>query len=368
MSGTPQYSDEQVTWIRDRVAEAETRDEAVEVIQGAYPAATYQSVRVLLKARTGETFGAILNGGPPEPPPPATAPFEVEPLPPEGIPMEELLDDRCRRYKLKAARKEAEKLIEVEIKLDGPIALFHYGDPHVDDDGCDLPTLRRHAALVQQTEGMFACNVGDTTNNWIGRLAHLYKDQSTSLADARRLLEWFLSQHRWLYLVLGNHDEWRDSELIRQFAARTSSLVQSHSARLALNFPNGKRVTVCARHNFKGHSMYNTAHGQNKAATFGQRDHILIAGHTHTSGYNIVKDQLTGMLSHCVQVASYKTHDRYAEEHGFKDHSFGPCVTTIIDPDAAEETGLVQTIWNPELAALTLGAMRARYAAKQRCP
>jgi hypothetical protein len=35
--------------------------------------------------------------------------------------------------------------------------------------------------------------VGDTTNNWTGRLARLYADQSTSAAQAWRIAEWLVN-------------------------------------------------------------------------------------------------------------------------------------------------------------------------------
>jgi hypothetical protein len=42
---------------------------------------------------------------------------------------------------------------------------------------------------------MYAVCVGDVTNNWVGRLAALYAEQSTTEAEAWKLAEWWLVLH-----------------------------------------------------------------------------------------------------------------------------------------------------------------------------
>ena len=80
----------------------------------------------------------------------------------------------------------------------------------------------------------------------------------------------------------------------------------SSFARQTPSFPNGKEIRINARHMFKGNSMWNTAHGVAKAAQMGWKDHILTCGHTHVSGYQVIKDPASGLISHALQVASFK--------------------------------------------------------------
>jgi hypothetical protein len=77
-------------------------------------------------------------------------------------------------WKHKAA--EARRLIPIRIKVDGPIGIAHFGDPHVDDDGTNIELLEQHVKVVNATDGLFAANVGDYRNNWVGRLARLWAD------------------------------------------------------------------------------------------------------------------------------------------------------------------------------------------------
>ncbi len=271
---------------------------------------------------------------------------------PDEIDIDELVIERVRKFERKTIRKEAEKCFPIEVLKDGPIAIAHFGDPHVDDDGTNLGLLLKHAELVAKTDGMFGGNVGDVQNNWVGRLGRLYGEQSTSAVESWKLTEHFIKMVPWLYLCGGNHDAWSGAGDPLEYMVGQPTVYQNHQVRLNLTFPNGKEVRVNCRHNFKGHSQYNTAHGITKAAMLGWRDHILTAGHTHVSGYQVLKDPMTGLISHAIRCASYKTYDRYAEQLGLADQNIFECPVTIIDPKYDDnDSRLVTTIFDPYEAA-----------------
>ena len=282
---------------------------------------------------------------------------------PDNLPTaEELLASRRAVYARKHQAAEARKLIPIRVQLDGPIGILHGGDPHLDDDGTDIALIERHVALVQATPGLLGANVGDFSNNWVGRLAHLYGEQSTSAREALVLVEWFIRSMRWLYLIGGNHDAWSGAgDPVAWFAKQSNSLYQQHGARLELTFPGGRSIRINARHDFKGHSMWNTAHGPTKAATMGWRDHILACGHTHVSGYQVVKDPASGLISHALRVSSYKKHDRYAEKLGLANQDIFCAPVTVIDPRFADDDPrLIVTLFDPESAADYLTWLRGK--------
>jgi hypothetical protein len=289
--------------------------------------------------------------------------FEAAPPPDGDVPVEQLVAHMKKRFEKKKAHEEARKLIPVAVKLDGPIGILHFGDPHVDDDGTDIGLLERHKKLCIDTDGLFAANVGDISNNWIGRLARLYADQATSAPQAWRLVEWFLKDLKLLYLIGGNHDGWSGAgDPIKWIARQSGSIYQSSECRMALNFPGGRQVRVNARHDFAGTSQWNPAHGPMKAIFHGVRDHIAICGHKHKSGYGIIKDPDTGIACHAFQVASYKIFDRYARDRGFRDQSLGPCVLTVIDPALPDaHPDLVKPFWDAEEGAAFLNWKRRKF-------
>ena len=288
------------------------------------------------------------------------SPFKVADRDPELMPIEEIINFRTKAYRQKKKSKESRKLIDININVDGPIGIAHFGDPHVDDDGTDLSQILMYIDLINNTEGMFAGNLGDIQNNWIGRLQALYGQQSTSAKESWRLTEYFVNKLNWLYLVAGNHDVWSGDGDPLEFIMRDhKGLYERFGARMNLIFPNGKEITVNARHTFKGNSMWNTAHGVAKAAQMGWKDHILTCGHTHVSGYQVLKDAASGLISHALQVASFKIMDSYADKLGLDDKNIFNCPVTIIDPRYDDDDNrLITTIFNPEVACEYLKFLR----------
>lgn len=291
--------------------------------------------------------------------------FEIELPPSPDISAEELIARRIDDFNRVKEYEEGRKLINVDVKMSGPIGILHFGDPHVDDDGCDWPMLKHHVELVDRTPGLFAANVGDTRNNWVGRLARLFGSQGTSAKHALILAKWFVAalKGQWLYMIGGNHDAWSgDDDPMEWIACQASALYEPSEARLGLRFPNKRQVIINARHDFAGSSQWNPTHGPMKAAQLGLRDDVLICGHKHQSGYSPLKDPDTGKILHCIQVASYKRYDRYAREKGFRDQSLSPCVLTVIDPDATNPANLIQVFWDADRGAEYLTWLRSKAA------
>jgi hypothetical protein len=286
----------------------------------------------------------------------------------EILPVDDLIEERIKKFGRKKISYEYRKLINIKIKIDGPIGIAHFGDPHVDDDGTDLAKLYHDASTVNETAGMFAGNVGDMQNNWVGRLTHLWSAQSTSAKEAWVLTEHFINSVPWLYLIAGNHDCWSgNGDPLDWIMRGHEGVYDQHGARINLIFPNGKQVRINSRHDFKGHSMWNTAHGVSKAIQMGWKDHILTCGHTHVSGYQVLKDPMSGLISHAIRCGSYKTYDRYADEKGLDDKNVFNCPVTIIDPYYEDDDNrLITTIFNPQEGAEYLKWKRHQHESSKR--
>lgn len=280
----------------------------------------------------------------------------------ELLPVEKLIERRKEQYAQKNAHEVSRTLIPVKVKTNGAIGILHFGDPHVDDDGTDLSLLERHMQLCSSVDGLYGANIGDTTNNWVGRLGRLYGQQSTSAAEAWQLAEWFVRGVDWLYMIGGNHDTWSGAgDPLAWMVKESGVLYQGSEVRLELQFPNKSKVRINARHDFSGHSMYNPVHGATKALHFGIRDHIAICGHKHVSGYGVLKDPDSGITMHAIQIASYKVHDRYAREKGFRDQHLSPSAVTVINPDLPPaHPDLIKVFWDAEEGANYLIYLRNR--------
>jgi hypothetical protein len=116
----------------------------------------------------------------------------AEPLPPANLPTAEVLSLMRKRFDLKAANAQARRWREFKVPTDGPYALMLFGDPHIDDDGCNWGLLENHCDLARETEHLYAISVGDATNNWVGRLT-----DSTPIRRPRSALLGSLSSGCW---------------------------------------------------------------------------------------------------------------------------------------------------------------------------
>ncbi|MDE2469390.1 MAG: hypothetical protein KGL35_11755, partial [Bradyrhizobium sp.] len=187
---------------------------------------------------------------------------EFPDLPSDEPAYEELKARQIEDFKRLNANREAAKLIKVKVKIDGPFGIMAMGDPHVDAHGTDWPLLDRHTQIIKRTEGLFGANVGDITNNWVGRLARLYGEQNMGRKRALILAEGWLREVRWLWIDPGNHDLWSGADDPVRWITRFAGVhYKWQGTRLELVPPNGASVIVNSRHDHPGYSMYHPTHG-----------------------------------------------------------------------------------------------------------
>lgn len=266
---------------------------------------------------------------------------EMPDFPPEDVPIETVLAYKREVFETRAASYRAHTWFPIKVAKNLPIGIMWFGDPHVDDDGCNMPVLERDVELCVSTPGMYGANVGDTTNNWAGRLVRLYADQEASLPTARRLAEWFMldSGINWLVYLLGNHDLWGDgSAVLAQMAKRygTQKLVlHEWEARFMLEFPSGWSPRVYTAHNFKGTSIWNPMHGPMREGQIGEFAELYVCGDKHTSGSftfeNPAKDHA---IQNFIRVRGYKFLDSHGRMLGFKEQQTGCAAVSVFDPVA----------------------------------
>lgn len=336
-------------------------------LRGTAKAMGYTSAAALCKRRRGVEarlkykLPPISDRGPQ---PAKNLPVEVAELPEGDVTLAELLEHRKAQFRRKHEAENARRLIPITVPVEGPYAMWVFGDPHVDDDGTDIETLERHAKTIRETHALYGINAGDTTNNWVGRLARLYGEQGTTAEQSWKLAEWFIGLvgPKWMFMIGGNHDCWSGSgDPIKWIARGHRALYESSEVRVELKPVSGKSIIVNARHDFSGHSQWNPAHGVGKAAQMGVRDDVILCGHKHVTGYMPLKDPDSKKIMHCLQVASYKVYDRYARERGFRDQAISPGAMIVVDPHAETAAGLVHIIHDFDMGVAFLQFLREKY-------
>lgn len=259
-------------------------------------------------------------------------------IPDPDLTAQQIIDMRIKQYEQRKAWSDAKKWMEFAVNTDLPIGICHFGDPHLDDDGCDWPLLQRDIALCRDTPGLFGMNMGDVHNNWVGRLMKEYANQSTTRSQAWKLIDWFFKDSgvKWLVMLLGNHDEWNyGNELLTRIAENTCTMIDWR-AQFVLRFSNDCRFRIDAAHDHSGQSQWNSLHAQQKASSMGGTAHLYIAGHRHNWAVAQHECPHTNRVYWLARARGYKRIDDYAEKLGFGEQKFGASIVTVIDPKASE--------------------------------
>ena len=206
---------------------------------------------------------------------------------------------------------------------------------------------------------MLACNIGDTTNNWVGRLIKKYGDQSTTRTEGWELANWFLNKAGvpWLFWLLGNHDNWNDGPEILNRMNRNNVPIRDWQATLTFQFPNGWNPRVMAAHYFKGKSGYHPIQGGLKKAGRNLAN-LYIDGHTHEWACFESESEDTHERYWIAKARGYKFMDEYALHSGFGCQMLGSSILSIFQP----ETQSIRCFSNVEEGVDYLQWLRSKHA------
>jgi hypothetical protein len=98
----------------------------------------------------------------------------------------------------------------------------------------------------------------------------------------------------------------------------------------------------------------------------GINDHIVISGHRHISGYQIVKQPNSGLISHAIRIASYKIYDNYAKQLGLRNQNISPAVMTVIDSERGDDDpGLITVFHDMDMGVEFLKFLRQKRVARK---
>ncbi len=323
----PSLSDDQC---REAISlyEAHNRNQAHAAAAAGISRSTFQS-----RLRTAELRGIVAQK-----PPLETSDLIFPDLPSSELPAEQLIDQACARFTGHLAAREARRWMEIKVKSNKPIGVCFMGDPHIDNNGCNWPLLRRDIKVLEDTPGMYAVNIGDLTDNWVGRLVRLYADQEMSKKQAWKLAKYLMrdSGIKWLCHLLGNHDAWNDGPYLIKANAQPMVPVEDWQSRFQIAFPNGQKVRVHAAHDFPGSSIWNKMHGPQKAAMMLERADIFACGHKHEWAINESENANRDFVYHLIRARGYKFIDSYSDQLGYGSQKFGASITAIIDPTGSD--------------------------------
>lgn len=272
----------------------------------------------------------------------------------------DLLDRKGKHFERKLKAAADRDWFPIRIRETKPYAVLAFGDPHLDDDGCNIPLLRRHLEIAAR-DGVYGVNIGDSSNNWVGRLERLYAHQETSRHTGRRLVEWLMfdSGVTWLCWILGNHDTWNEGADFHMRLAKHKIPVIDWRAQFQLVHPNGTACRLDASHGRKGSSIWNNLHATLRSARLGELADAYLTGHTHNYGCEDLEIAERRHSTWLVQLRGYKFFDQHALHNGFAEYQRGSSVMLIVDPRKDAKRPIVQCFDDVDFGYQVLEMMRA---------
>lgn len=271
-------------------------------------------------------------------PPKRPAPKPILQGPHAGEPEVDVEEARARArqaYERTLAYEARRRRFEVRFQ-EGPVLLVFVGDQHIGSSGTDVERAFREAELVRQTPGAYAVLLGDVVDNFIVQhLLHLNARTPIMVLEQWELARSYLNAFggKLIAAVSGNHDAWAyllaGVDYLRSVLP-DGVLYDREEMRLTVHVA-GASYRIWARHRWRGGSIYNPTHAQERAARFNDARYDIYAGaHTHVGGM-YREFVLHGQRKVAVQVGTYKIFDEYATQLGLPPHDHSTAVGVVLD-------------------------------------
>jgi hypothetical protein len=263
-----------------------------------------------------------------------STPFTAPELPSSNLPIETLLVQRAAEFRRKREAEAARRWMRFDVHEAAPFGLAFVGDPHVGDNGCDVPTLLRHVEILERTQGLFGVGMGDWTNNWTGGLARLYAEQSTTKTQELQMAEWLLRKPFWMLLLRGNHDMWSGAGDPLKWICNGAAPLVDWAAEFEVQC-GGQVWRISAAHDFPGKSMWNRLHSiLREVKMSGHAADVYVAADKHNYGLAEEQDEKSGKVSWLMRAKGYKASDTYALVHGYGQmQDRGQTMTAVFNPE-----------------------------------
>jgi transposase-like protein len=276
---------------------------------------------------------------------------------------EEYVDARTRAlaaYQRKKAKGNWRKPVMTVLTAE-PYRLKVFGDPHLDNDGCNFELFEKHWLEMSSERRIYGVCVGDWFDNWLKALSHLFKEHSNPASDAWLLLEYLMEQRGEALIAAcsGNHDDWSHGPVdpVDLLMKRHGVLYRKGAIRVAVHHEGCDPMFWAIRHKWRGKSMYSAAHWAAAHANIAWRDDLMIGGHTHQDDKRMIQRE-DGTICHALQVSAFKEYDDFADVHGFTGQKISPVWDLVIDPRRPRTCpDRIKVFWNSDAAQQYLDAI-----------
>ena len=254
---------------------------------------------------------------------------------------------------------------EIRLKGDLPSCLVFSSDWHCGNAYTDYRRLYEETELVADTPGMYAVTLGDSHDNWVGKLEGIQRYQPISLAEEMALVRDRLlrlcNAGKLLAVVSGNHEARTDKlagvDWTREVLADHAVLYDQDEIQATLTLGEAAwRLKL--RHQWRYRSILNPFHPFWRDLERADDWDMAVGGHVHSGSHWAKLDHMDPALGHptdryAVLLGTYEYDSKYARMVGLGRHVASGAVAVIYYP-----SGEVLMVGDLQQAARILRAER----------
>lgn len=248
-------------------------------------------------------------------------------------------EEAARRYRDKARR--AEQKTQQKIRFaHGPVCIVFGGDQHIGNAGTDIERMFQEQELICAVPGSYFWQMGDVVDQFIlGRLIAENWKPSLPVAEQWWLAEEYMKSFadRLLAVNAGNHDAWaqKASGVDRMRDISPDGVLYDADTIKATVEVGQYQFRIWTRHKWRGRSMYNMTHGQERGVRFDNpRYDVYVGAHNHAGA--VARELIhNGSRKIAIQTGSYKVYDDYADAEGFPENDASTVCALILHEDGS---------------------------------
>ena len=240
---------------------------------------------------------------------------------PTNISFEEFHEEACRRAEFREKVEGEKRHVEIKIDTDKPVAIAFLSDLHVGNAGIDYELLKQTSQKVKDHPLAYCITGGDITDTLIFDYGEEVLNMQEQYVYMNKMLRW-IGSDKIIAGISGNHDMWSRKQgptNYIQFVENVQRPLLRGVSFIDLTIGNTE-YNIMAAHKFRGESIYNPTHQENRANIEMPGSDIVLAGHTHKPGESIIyQPQYGGGAKKIVLVngKTFKKLDAYGKDNGF---------------------------------------------------
>lgn len=240
---------------------------------------------------------------------------------PATLSFEDFHEEALRRAEFREKVEGEKRHVEISINTDKPVTIAFLSDLHIGSAGVNYNLLKQTGELIKEHPLAYCITGGDITDSLFFDYGEEILNMQEQYVYMNKLLSWIGSENI-LAGILGNHEAWT-----RKSGPTNYIEFANHTQRPLLrgvSFVDLKVGEIPYRllmaHKFRGESMYNPTHQENRANRELQGADIVMAAHTHKPGESIIYQPEYGGGARKVLLVNGKTFkslDAYGKDQGY---------------------------------------------------